>query len=205
MAYNPKIHHRRSIRLKGYDYSKAGAYFITLCCQDMKHRFGKIENGEMILNENGKIAYNEWAKLPSRFPNMELDVFQIMPNHIHGILIVVDAPVGTPLAGVQNIINENCDVFINENCDVFINENCDETIGAGASPARTTIGDIVGAYKSLVFNACLDIYKSKNERMGKLWLRNYYEIIIRNEFSYQNISNYIINNPAKWKEDKFNK
>jgi REP element-mobilizing transposase RayT len=120
-----------------------------------------------------------------------------MPNHIHGILIVVDAPVGTPLAGVQNIINENC--------DVFINENCDETIGAGASPARTTIGDIVGAYKSLVFNACLDIYKSKNERMGKLWLRNYYEIIIRNEFSYQNISNYIINNPAKWKEDKFNK
>jgi putative transposase len=178
MAYNPKIHHRRSIRLKGYDYSKAGAYFITICCQDMKHRFGEIENGEKILNEYGKIAYNEWAKLTSRFPNMEFDVFQVMPNHMHGIVVLV----GATLAVAQN-----------------------STIGAGASPARTTIGAIVGAYKSLVFNACLDIYKSKNERMGKLWLRNYYEIIIRNEFSYQNISNYIINNPAKWDEDKFSK
>ncbi|MDQ5928348.1 MAG: REP-associated tyrosine transposase, partial [Bacteroidota bacterium] len=83
--------------------------------------------------------------------------------------------------------------------------------GSGASPARTlqeiapvpNIGDIVGAYKSLVFNACLDIYKSKNELMGKLWQRNYYENIIRNDNAYQNISNYIINNPEKWSEDKF--
>ncbi|HET7116530.1 MAG TPA: hypothetical protein VFI29_08570, partial [Hanamia sp.] len=67
--YNPKIHHRRSIRLKGYDYSQAGLYFITICCQDMICCFGKIENGEMILNESGTIAYNEWFKLPDRFPN----------------------------------------------------------------------------------------------------------------------------------------
>jgi REP element-mobilizing transposase RayT len=196
--YNPKIHHRRSIRLKGYDYSQSGAYFITICCQDMKHRFGEIENGEMILNEYGKIAYMEWENLTDRFANVALDVFQIMPNHIHGIVVLVghdhpmmgdghDHPmVGAGLAPAQS-----------------------PGAGAGASPARTleekvpNIGDIVGAYKSLVFNACLDIYKSKNELMGKLWQRNYYENIIRNDNAYQNISNYIINNPAKWSEDKF--
>ena len=73
---------------------------------------------------------------------------------------------------------------------------------AGASPAPT-VGDIVGAYKSLVANACLEIYKTKNETMGKLWQRNYHEHIIRNEQSYQTISDYIINNPAKWNTDKF--
>jgi hypothetical protein len=62
MKYNPQIHHRRSIRLKGYNYSQAGAYFITICCQDKECRFGIIENGEMILNEFGMIAYDEWIK-----------------------------------------------------------------------------------------------------------------------------------------------
>jgi putative transposase len=75
--------------------------------------------------------------------------------------------------------------------------------GVTAPTTTATVGDIVGAYKSLVANACLEIYKSKNVGMGKLWQRNYYEHIIRNERSYQNISNYIINNPAKWDEDKF--
>lgn len=84
--YNPNIHHRRSIRLKGYDYSQAGLYFITICCQGRICRFGYVEKGEMILNEYGKIAYDEWIKLSERFKNFELDVFQIMPNHIHGII-----------------------------------------------------------------------------------------------------------------------
>src|SRR5690349_19396351 len=91
MKYNPQIHHRRSIRLKGYDYSQAGACFITICCQDRKCRFGKIESDEMILNEFGIIACNEWKKLPERFPNVELDVFQVMPNHMHGIVVLTDA------------------------------------------------------------------------------------------------------------------
>ena len=78
----------------------------------------------------------------------------------------------------------------------------DGDIRAGASPAPT-VGDIVGAYKSLVTNACLEIYKSKNELMGKLWQRNYHEHIIRDEQSYITISDYIINNPTKWAEDKF--
>jgi len=82
--YNPSIHHRRSIRLKTYDYSQAGLYFITICCQNRICRFGNIKNGEMILNECGIIAHNEWIQLRKRFQNFELDVFQIMPNHRGG-------------------------------------------------------------------------------------------------------------------------
>ncbi|MCE7042457.1 transposase [Dyadobacter sp. CY312] len=193
MAFDPRIHHRRSIRLKGYDYSREGAYFITICCENMKNRFGYIENQEMILNEMGVIAYNEWVALSGRFSNIELDVFQIMPNHMHGIIVIV--PVGATLAVAQNdTVGTGCDNYIE--------------MGTGASPVPTsgrtvTVGDIVGAYKSLVSNECLKIFKIKNKTMGKLWQRNYYEIIIRNDQSYQRISDYIVNNPAKWKQDKF--
>lgn len=187
MKYNPKIHHRRSIRLQGYDYSQAGAYFLTICCEDGLYRFGNIINGDMILNEYGQIAYNQWNKLPGRFLNMQLDVFQIMPNHLHGIIALNHAPVGATLA----VVPDNVPVV--------------PDIRAGLAPAPTanTVRNIVGAYKSLVANVCLEIHKSKNEMMGKLWQRNYYEHIIRNEQSYQTMSEYIINNPSKWKEDKF--
>jgi REP element-mobilizing transposase RayT len=196
--YNPNIHHRRSIRLKGYDYAQAGLYFITICCDDRKYRFGKIENGEVVLNELGIIAYNEWLKLSERFTNFELDVFQIMPNHMHGIIALV----GATLAVAQND-----GIAQNDAVAQIDNDISDNKIGQlkkgqpqGIAP---TVGDIVGAYKSSVANGCLEIYKSKNEMMGKLWQRNYHEHIIRNEQSYQTISNYIINNPAKWEEDKF--
>ncbi|PIV63124.1 MAG: hypothetical protein COS14_00925 [Bacteroidetes bacterium CG02_land_8_20_14_3_00_31_25] len=223
MAYNPNIHHRRSIRLKGYDYSQAGAYFITICCKDRKCRFGKIVVGASVmeLNECGQIAYDEWLKLSERFSNFELDVFQIMPNHMHGIIVLNDI-VGATLAVVQNAVVQNAVVqnAVVQNAvaqDAVVQNAVAQNVpngiialndvGATARVAPTTtnatIGDIVGAYKSLVANGCLDIYKTKNETMGKLWQRNYYEHIIRNEQSYQTISDYIINNPAKWKDDKF--
>jgi len=100
MKYNPQIHHRRSIRLKGYDYSQEGAYYITIVCRDRKHFFGTIENGIMKLNAFGKIAYEQWQKLTERFPNIELDIFQIMPNHMHGIIVIVGHPSRVPLMRV---------------------------------------------------------------------------------------------------------
>ena len=121
----------------------------------------------MMLNEYGQIANDEWIKLSERFSNFELDVFQIMPNHMHGIIALNDVTVGATLA------------------------------------VAPTVTDIVGAYKSLLANGCLDVYKSKNETMGKLWQRNYYEHIIRNERSLSRISEYIVNNPQKWMADKF--
>jgi putative transposase len=188
--YNPAIHHRRSIRLKGYDYAWDGQYFITICCQDRVCRFGHVENGKMVLNELGRIAHAEWEKLPQRYQHISLGAFQIMPNHMHGI-IVINPPqqsVGTILAVVPGAVGT-------------------ET-GAGASPAPTaapTVGDIVGAYKSLVANGCLAVYKQNNATMGKLWQRNYWEHIIRDERAYQTISHYIINNPTKWETDKLYK
>ena len=96
-GYNPKIHNRRSIRLKGYDYSKAGLYFITICVQDREHLFGEVIDGEMVLNDAGKMARTEWLKLPERFKNIKLHEFVVMPNHFHGIIVIhhdVTAPVG---------------------------------------------------------------------------------------------------------------
>jgi len=202
MTYDPNIHHRRSIRLKGYDYSQAGLYFITICTQNRICRFGEIvgaglaparftpahnEIGQpqgfaptMQLNEYGQIAYNEWAKLPERFSNFELDVFQIMPNHIHGIIVL------------NEITHPQNNVVQPQN-----------NTGQPQGLPLPTIGDIVGAYKSLVANECLTIFKNNNETMGKLWQRNYHEHIIHDEQSYQRISDYIINNPANWKDDKF--
>lgn len=190
LKYNPNIHHRRSIRFKGYDYAQKGFYFITICCQDRICRFGNIVNGQMILNEYGQIAFDEWVKLSVRFANFELDVFQIMPNHMHGIIKLNDATAGVTSAQ-----------HVSERTGFTPAQHKRQPQGI----ASTTVSDIVGAYKSLVVHGCLDIYKSKNETMGKLWQRNYYEIIIRNEQSHKRTSAYIINNPKKWADDKFNK
>jgi REP element-mobilizing transposase RayT len=208
--YNPNIHHRRSIRLKGYDYAQAGLYFITICCQDRIYRFGDVKNGEMVLNEFGEIAHNEWIKLTDRFDNFELDVFQIMPNHMHGIILLND--VGATLAVAQNesVAQNSFDESneLNKQNELDLNNFDANAIvaetRAGASTAPTVF-DIVGAYKSLVANGCLNIYKSKNEILGKFWQRNYWEHIIRNDESYQHISNYIIDNPQNWHDDKFYK
>ncbi len=183
--YNPNIHHRRSIRLKGYDYSQAGFYFITICCHGRICRFGDVVNGEMILNENGKIAFDEWLKTPEIRNNVELCEFVIMPNHMHGIIRLFDR--GELHSPANNELHSPAN-----------NELHSDRRGVCKTPLRSpsqTIGAIVRGYKSSVTKQI-----ALNE---KLWQRNYHEHIIRDEQSYQNISKYIINNPAKWEEDKF--
>jgi putative transposase len=191
MGYDPNIHHRRSIRLKGYDYSQAGLYFITINILRRKCLFGTIEHQEMILNDFGIIANQQWEKLPEQFTNIALDVFQVMPNHIHGILLLKDAaPVGVGLAPARdNTIPAR-----------------ETRVGTSPVPTKTTtVGNIVGAYKSQVANLCLKIFKQKHpgEIMGKLWQRNYYEHIVRDEQSFLRIADYITNNPSNWNEDRF--
>lgn len=204
--YNPNIHHRRSIRLKGYDYSQGGLYFINICSQDKICRFGNVQSNEMILNEFGQIDQNKWLKLKERFSNMELDVFQIMLNHIHGIIALISSnisvPVGAGFTTAQNTLQtQNIDVQSQNIIGQLQNNNNNSGQPQGISP---TVSDILGAYKSLVANSCLGIYKSKNEIMGILFQCNYCEHIIRNEQSYQTISEYIINNSKKWSDDEFN-
>jgi putative transposase len=155
-----------------------------------------VKNGKMILNEYGQIANDEWIKLSERFSNFELDVFQIMPNHMHGIILLNDASVGAGFTPAPNYVNSQNDGPSNN----YVKFNDEKRATARVAP---TVSDIVGVYKSLVANGCLNIYKSKNESMGKLWQRNYYEHIIRTERSLSRISEYIVNNPHKWIEDKF--
>lgn len=173
MKYNPQKHHRRSIRLKGYDYAQAGLYFITICCENRICRFGSVGNGEMILNEFGKIARDEWLKTPTLRPNTALHEFVIMPNHIHGIIQIRRGECNSPL----------------------IRGECNSPL---RSPSQT-VGAIVRGYKSAVTKQLRVLGLTE-----KLWQRNYWEHIIRNENEYKRIGQYIINNPQKWENDKLN-
>ena len=87
----PSVRNRRSIRLRGYDYSRAGAYFITICTQDRRCLFGTIAEGGMVLNDAGRTAADCWRQIPDHFPNVELDEWVVMPNHVHGIIVIVDS------------------------------------------------------------------------------------------------------------------
>jgi len=181
MKYSPDIHRRRSVRLKGYDYSQAGLYFITICTQNGSCLFGYIQNEEMILNDAGKMVEYQWQELISRFDNIKLHEFVVMPNHFHGIVELV----GVPLVGTQNVLQP-------------------PTKGQpqGIAP---TVGEVVGAFKSLSTNDYIENVKQNNWQPFEknLWQRNYYEHIIRNDESYYKISEYVQTNPLKWENDGY--
>ena len=213
LKYNPNIHHRRSIRLKGYDYSQAGLFFITICCQYKACLFGEIDVGtgftpaQMILNKFGQIAYKEWVKTPEIRNNVALGEFVVMPNHIHCIIQILDrSELHSPLNYKDNL----ADIGTNHSSNHAIGDSSDDQIGdfskkmgEYSSPLRgpsNNIGAIVRGYKSTVTKQ-LNILN-----IGcPVWQRNYYEHIIRDELSYQQISNYIKNNPEKWENDTFYK
>jgi len=185
MPYDPNRHHRRSIRLKGYDYSQAGAYFITLCTQDRACLFGKVVNGEMRLNDAGRMVLAEWNRLPERFPHLVLDAFVVMPNHVHGILVITDP---APTAGAT------------------LGATVGATVGATlvVAPTAPTVGNIIGAFKSRVTVEYIRGVKTSGwpPFRGRLWQRNYYEHIIRNERALNAIRQYIMENPRRWHRDR---
>ena len=114
MKYNPDIHNRRSIRLKDYDYSKEGIYFITICTLDHEQLFGDIIDDKMFLNEFGKIVNGFWLQILKNFPNVQLDEYIIMPNHIHGIIVICNKSVGAiPELPLQNELPLQQNVRIN--------------------------------------------------------------------------------------------
>lgn len=214
--YNPHIHHRRSIRLKGYDYTQSGLYFITICCQGRICRFGDVVNGEMKLNDAGTMVENEWLKLPGRFNNIQLHEHVVMPNHFHAILEIV----GATLVVARNDINSQNDLVarndINSQIDIVSqndlitrNDGIQKGQPQGIAPSdivkNKTVGDMMGAFKSITTVEYIRGVQTLGWQPfdGKLWQRNYYEHIIRNERSYQTISDYIMNNPSKWLNDKF--
>ena len=128
MLFDPTIHHRRSIRLNGYDYSQEGLYFVTICCHDKTCYFGKIENREMVLNDFGKIANDEWKKLPERYANVLFDVFQIMPNHVHGVIATVGAGLAPALASKSENVIDKTRISATMQSDCIIAEKYYSTI-----------------------------------------------------------------------------
>lgn len=189
MKYNPNRHHRKSIRLKGYDYSQPGAYFVTICTQDRECLFGEIINGKMIINDAGKMVENEWIDLPHRFTNIQLHEYVIMPNHFHAILEIV---VGATLVVAQN--------------DNIVKNDNQKGQPQGIAPTDKTLGDIIGAFQSIVTVKYIHCVKTKKWQQfnKKLWQRNYWEHIVRNEQELNRIRLYIKNNPKKWQNDKLN-
>ncbi len=166
---------RKPTRLKGYDYSSAGAYFITICTKDRKCIFWNkrrdnpcgcpLQNDE-VYSPYGKIANAMIGKTADKF-NVIIDNSVVMPNHIHMIIVLEGDPMRT------------------------------------AARAVPTVSEIIGAYKSMVAVECLKIFKAKGEIMGELWQRSFHDHIIRGEKDYREIAEYIENNPAKWAEDRF--
>ena len=178
MKYNPDKHHRRSIRLKEYDYSQAGWYFVTVCTHEKICQFGNIINMKMIFNDGGKIAETCWLDIPKHYPNVELDEFVIMPNHVHGIIVINDKNVG-----VQNFESQ---------------QNVESQYNKFQNIIPRSLGSIVRGFKIGVtkwFRQNTDVYT--------VWQRNYYEHIIRNDNELYRIRKYILKNPFKWNDDKY--
>jgi len=179
--YNPEMHHRKSIRLNEYDYSQPGMYYLTICTHNRQFFFGDITGEEMRLHDAGIAAVNCWDEIPKHFPNVLLDQCIVMPNHVHGIIVITEA------AGA--------------NGDVGANDY---------SPLRTVqpprkkgtskkIGSIVRGFKIGVTK-----WFQENHSPQTVWQRNYYEHIIRDDDDLNRIREYIINNPMNWDIDENN-
>ena len=177
---------RRSIRLQGYDYTRQGAYFVTICTRNRECLLGDIVEGRRHLSEAGRLAQAVWEDLPHHYPHVQIDVWVIMPNHMHGIIILTEAQT------TEDDVQSGADPKIN--------------VGAGLKPAPTAatrhgLSEIVRAFKTF---SARRINALHNTVGTPFWQRNYYEHVIRNESALDRIRQYIVDNPARWPEDPEN-
>jgi putative transposase len=180
----PNIHHRHSVRLQGYDYSKTGAYFITICTKDRECLFGDIVNGKMLLNEAGKMIQMSWQDLLTRFDNMVIDESVVMPNHVHGLVMLSCR--GEACLRPQSSVNQG--------------DHKDRPYGTQPH----SIGRIVQAFKSITTHKYIQGVRHSSwlPFPSKLWQRNYWDHIIQDESELETIREYIVNNPALWESDQ---
>ena len=175
--FDPQKHHRRSLRLKGYDYSEEGAYYVTIVTWHRDCIFGKVIDDEVILSDFGKIADECWRAIPEHFSNVELGTYVIMPNYVHGIIVITNSRRGAAMLRPY--------------------EDNPNSHKINVKPG--SLSAIVRSYKSAV-SYC--IHKEYNAT--GIWQRNYYEHIIRDEKDLQNKTDYINANPSLWNEDEDN-
>lgn len=188
---NTQFNHRHSLRLKGFDYTSSGAYFITICTENRCCLFGKIafiaDTGvcpynEMVLNDAGKMVADLWRQIPEHYADVNIDEYVVMPNHIHGIII----------------INRERAV---DNPSLQISESGQTR---GSAPTHLSLPDIVKRFKSLTTKRYIDGVKDRGWKPfdGRLWQRNYYEHVIRDDDDFNHIREYIQFNAANWEKDK---
>lgn len=195
-----------SARLKNWDYAANGAYFITICTGKRKHYFGNIENGIMHLSGIGEIAEKYWLEIPNHFPFIELGNFVVMPNHVHGILII-NNPVETLHCNVCTKQSNSISESILQSNSISQSESISELeskikkniIMSEKSPKSGSISTIIRSYKSVVSKYSHII------EANFAWQERFHDHIIRNAESFERIQNYIAQNPKKWSEDKFYK
>ncbi|MBL7072454.1 MAG: transposase [Candidatus Omnitrophica bacterium] len=172
---------RKSIRLKDYDYAQTGGYDVSICAHGDKCIFGVVKNGEMFLSDCGKIVDKCWNEIPEHFPHVELDEHIVMPNHMHGIIVI----------GGENDDN---------NVGAGFPRPDNETAGKGRGNRAPTLGQIVAYFK---YGSTKQINAMRNTPGARLWQRNFYEHVIRNEPDLNRVREYIVYNPAKWEEDEY--
>ena len=171
---NPRFH-RRSIRLPEYDYSQEGAYYITICTRDRKCLFGEIRNGRIALSECGRIVDDWWQCITERYSGVVLDEYVIMPNHMHGIIII--------------------------NGDADNGVGAIHELPLRIKRRGMILSKIIGYFK---MNSARQINQIHNTPGCPVWQRNYWEHVIRNEKSLHKIREYIHNNPWNWAVDDEN-
>ncbi|GHT17738.1 hypothetical protein FACS189429_2510 [Bacteroidia bacterium] len=186
MKFNPEIHHRRSVRLRNYDYSGRGLYYITICVQNRVCLFGNVVDQQMILNQFGQIAFDCWQEITTHYPDTKLHDFVIMPNHIHGIIEITANDDDVCTVGVENFQPLPVPPKRNEFQHVI----------------PRSIGAIVRGFKIGVTKQI----RTKNllpMQTHSIWQRNMWEHIVRDFSDYARIADYINNNPANWQSDNF--
>lgn len=176
MTDSARARHRRSLRLQGYDYAQAGAYFVTICTQDRACLFGEVVDGKMLLNDAGQATEQCWRAIPDHFPHVVLDAFVVMPNHVYGILFI-DGSVGA---------NNHSPLHL----------PVPQHLPCGTAK---TLGSIVRGFKIGVTQ-----WFRGHAWPHAIWQRNYYEHIIRSEATLRAIREYIANNPLQWALDREN-
>jgi REP element-mobilizing transposase RayT len=175
---------RRSIRLHGYDYSSAGAYFVTICTRHRQCILGEVEDGEVRLAETGRLVGSTWDALPTYYPGVALDAFVIMPNHVHGIILLEPGIVGAPFMAPQ---------------PPHDGDPVDSRWPR--SDSTLTLGAIVRGFKARVTVARNRLRATPGNR---IWQRNYHERVIRNDAELDRIRQYIADNPSRWSTDRDN-
>jgi REP element-mobilizing transposase RayT len=193
---------RQSIRLPGYDYAQPGAYFVTVRTHKYTLLFGQVVNGEMELNVYGRVAATYWTRIPRYFSRVKLDAFVVMPNHVHGIIVIVD---DNPQQDTGDAFrapgHEENPISEHEPGRVELSGfgNASPLHLGSAGPAPGSLGAIVGNYKSIVTRRINRIRRTPG---ADVWQRNYYEHVIRATDDVDRIREYIANNPARWAEDR---